>query len=96
MLAGRGRRLKPAKGAAENSGGIGSPPPTARHLGPCAIPTIPFMSLAVHLILFAGLTAGALSLRLALDWALRRDARTPTSEAIEAIEDPQKTPRRAA
>lgn len=54
------------------------------------------MSLAVHLILFAGLTAGALSLRLALDWALRRDARTPTSEAIEAIEDPQETPRRAA
>jgi hypothetical protein len=54
------------------------------------------MSLAVHLILFAGLTAVALSLRLALDWALRRDARTPASEAIEAIEDPQKTPRRAA
>jgi hypothetical protein len=51
------------------------------------------MSLAVHLILFAGLTALVLGLRLGLDWALRCDARPA---AQETIEDPQNAPRQAA
>jgi len=93
MLTARRGGLKDGAATAENSGGIGrlrlSVDPRSTSAS-----TLLRMRLAVHIVLFSGLTGGALALRLALERVLLGP--TPPKRQPEPRDDADRSSREAA